>query len=1369
MAFRSSMAAQPNLASSSTSGPLFASGGGSKLRQTQVATKPVPVLDLPALQAASRVLHEQLVKDSQIIPDLGDMISGSPSSSSYTVFPDDYRAPFQKRRHIGIPESLWQYYTSTDLATHMGLLPQIDRVWIAIDHNLFLWDYVDGQELSSFVDQPDVIAHVALVKPKSGVFIDEITSLLVICTPVTVLLIGVSTTPVPGPNNQTRKEIKLYATDMSIACDVEMTSVIGTEDGRIFMAGSQDGNLYELHYQEKEGWFGKRVQLINHSVGGMQSLLPRIGASNADDRIMALVPDPARDCFYSLTAKNTISVWKTNGEKHVQHLQTLSNLYKAAQDKVPGSPALTPQTFHIAALHVIDPSESRAGVQLVAITANGVRLYFSPGSTYGWSASAASGFRSLSLAHVRLAPPNLIHPDEQSNPYREGAGTYGIGQGQQQPTSRPYIITTLEDTCYDLGITIAVQRGDVADTDYLLCIAPDLTQIGSLGQVRGPQVQQPQPQYVSHGYGTTAAVASRVPLTERATLIPMSGLTWALAPVPRSKYSVATTTPANTPAPLFANELATQFSEPARQYIFLTNGGLHWIAKRRAVDALKDAIEEFQVEGNAQPLIDLRDSYGRDQTCAMLLAIASGNTFLDPMEQSPVGSMSRVSSELSGVARQAFYDFGERPTWSERVTYGTSEGSGTATFSGRREGLALYFARLVRPFWKVKLTKPGAHGLQELGVPDDILVIAQKNLFALKELLDTNPYLFHSAPGDHTGARSATGSEQEAWKAEQSSVSQLLNLLGRTIEAISFILLLSDHRLGELISQCDGEVQKVVSVLTFEDLITVDKGVTASRALVNVIINQQIGQQISVDTISEVLQQRCGSFCSTDDVMLYKARENIRRAVETRNPTERQTWLGESLRLFMKGARNLEFEKLREICGDYQQLNYAKGAVELPLHCAQASDTELLGQEYWIAGCPASDPRSQHWERRKRCYELVLDSLSVFEERCVASKQSSSLSDDPETVRGHAYELAFASEDEMFHSTLYDWLIERSMADELLEMRPAYLEAHLRREPVTVEKFQLLWKFYVKDGQPLRAAEVLAILAESTEFNLALDTRLEYLTLAVGNAKSHPVSVGGRHETAIAFLTDLEEKLEVAQVQLELFNTLVPRQHEPDVVDRFKALSLRLYNITELYQLWAEPLDLPLMKLLILHVSQHRDESLVRPIWNRIFEEGMSSILSIEGVEPKVAADRILAKVIPLGQRYYPSDSAFPLQHITSLLVRFSLTHKGDIPYGWAPRILVQCGVPYPEVWDILHEMYESQVPPFNEQANVQAISSDIAVLLTDWIEEAKRPQSAASRGEFPVFRIDQAVEQYLAELEPGRTETKAAYEAIKRQLRRHW
>ena len=110
------------------------------------------------------------------------------------------------------------------------------------------------------------------------------------------------------------------------------------------------------------------------------------------------------------------------------------------------------------------------------------------------------------------------------------------------------------------------------------------------------------------------------------------------------------------------------------------------------------------------------------------------------------------------------------------------------------------------------------------------------------------------------------------------------------------------------------------------------------------------------------------------------------------------------------------------------------GAVELPLYCAQVFDTDLQGQEYWIAGSPPNDARAQFWERRKHCYELVLDSLSVFEERCVPGKQGSTQVDDPETVRGHAYELTFASEDEMFHSTLYDWLIGRGMADELLEV-----------------------------------------------------------------------------------------------------------------------------------------------------------------------------------------------------------------------------------------------------------------------------------------------------------------------------------------------
>lgn len=83
-------------------------------------------------------------------------------------------------------------------------------------------------------------------------------------------------------------------------------------------------------------------------------------------------------------------------------------------------------------------------------------------------------------------------------------------------------------------------------------------------------------------------------------------------------------------------------------------------------------------------------------------------------------------------------------------------------------------------------------------------------------------------------------------------------------------------------------------------------------------------------------------------------------------------------------------------------------------------------------------------------------------------------------------------------------------------------------------------------------------------FELNLDARLEYLTLAVANAKSHPISTGGRHETAIAFLTELEEKLDVAQVQLEIYNTLSPHiNDDKDVGDRIQTLSKQLFKMQD--------------------------------------------------------------------------------------------------------------------------------------------------------------------------------------------------------------
>jgi nuclear pore complex protein Nup155 len=97
---------------------------------------------------------------------------------------------------------------------------------------------------------------------------------------------------------------------------------------------------------------------------------------------------------------------------------------------------------------------------------------------------------------------------------------------------------------------------------------------------------------------------NRPPLTEYATLLAIPGRTWAMAPVPLTGNASGSS---GSPVPAITNELATQFSANPRQFMILTNVGLTFLIKRRALDYLKAVIEELQSEGNVQPIIEFRD------------------------------------------------------------------------------------------------------------------------------------------------------------------------------------------------------------------------------------------------------------------------------------------------------------------------------------------------------------------------------------------------------------------------------------------------------------------------------------------------------------------------------------------------------------------------------------------------------------------------------------------------------------------------------------------------------------------------------------------------------------------------------------------
>ena len=80
---------------------------------------------------------------------------------------------------------------------------------------------------------------------------------------------------------------------------------------------------------------------------------------------------------------------------------------------------------------------------------------------------------------------------------------------------------------------------------------------------------------------------------------------------------------------------------------------------------------------------------------------------------------------------------------------------------------------------------------------------------------------------------------------------------------------------------------------------------------------------------------------------------------------------------------------------------------------------------------------------------------------------------------------------------------------------------------------------------------------------LSLEQRIQFLSLAISNAKSTSGDGLRRHETDGEFLKDTEDKLDVATIQLEVYARLVPMVPNPDENPKVQELASQLLTLQE--------------------------------------------------------------------------------------------------------------------------------------------------------------------------------------------------------------
>ena len=97
-------------------------------------------------------------------------------------------------RKVPLPAELVEHFGNMQCNCIIGLFPEVERAWLTIDSDIYVWRFADGRDLAYYDGLADTILSVGLVQPKKDIFRQHIKHLLCLTTPVEIVLLGVTFT-----------------------------------------------------------------------------------------------------------------------------------------------------------------------------------------------------------------------------------------------------------------------------------------------------------------------------------------------------------------------------------------------------------------------------------------------------------------------------------------------------------------------------------------------------------------------------------------------------------------------------------------------------------------------------------------------------------------------------------------------------------------------------------------------------------------------------------------------------------------------------------------------------------------------------------------------------------------------------------------------------------------------------------------------------------------------------------------------------------------------------------------------------------------------------------------------------------------------
>ncbi|XP_048876664.1 nuclear pore complex protein Nup155 [Brienomyrus brachyistius] len=1347
-----------------------------------------------ALDNAGRLIDRHLQED-RCFPDLSELLSvpahNMPSLSGVSDMDYPLQGPglisvpslpeLSAVRRVPLPPELVEQFGHMQCNCMMGVFPEISRAWLTVDNDIFMWNYEDGGDVAYFDGLSETILSVGLVKPKEGIFQPHIHFLLVLATPVDVVILGLSFPRAQGGlNDSVVGGMQLLPDPLySIPTDnTYLLAVASTDLGRIFLAG-KDGCLYEIAYQAEAGWFSQRCRKINHSKSSLSFLVPSLlqFSFSEDDPVVQIAVDNSRNILYTRSEKGVLQMYDLGADG-----QGMSRVAAMSQSSIVAAAGNIARTIDrsvfkpIVQIAVIDRSES-LDCQLLAITHAGVRLYFST-SPFALPNARHTPARPslLVLIHVRLPPG------------------FSASSTLQKPAK-------IHKALYTKGVLL-MAASETEDSDILWCMNHDsfpfkkpLMEAQMTTNVDGhtwalSTIEEGRADRIS-----TPVNKDLVPLTDSPVVVQQHNVPPKMFVLLSAKGShiFHKLRPVDQLRHLLVSSGGGEGEEIDR---FFKLHREEQACATALILACSSSACDREVSAWATRAFF---RYGGEAQMRFASALAAPSN-LGPLFGSPVpGSPVSVGSPLPNPSFLATPAPGLVPASMSTPLIPASPGAPPLTggsagpevvFSGKHNGICLYFSRILGSIWDGSLAveKPVSRGGQILSVMESSvssqhLETVLFELCGLKDFLDRNSQFSPASLGVASFSTSAnlqqrllgfmrpdggSSSQQvqqelqrkyhtEAQAYEKASLQGIQQLVHRSCQTLALWKLLCEHQFSLILAELSKEFQEQVKNSSFKDVVI--RGGELTGALITALINVYIKDSASVDTISLHLRDICPLLYSCDDSVCSKANELLQGSRQLQSKVERERALRESLHLYQQISHHTD---LQLVCAQYRSVRFYEGVLQLCLTAADKKDPQGLGLHFYRNGEPEGDSAGQlAFQERLSSYKCVTDTMQELVAHSTVAPQSPSVPKQPgppvmtsdpnmlsnEDAAAHfeqVLQLAQRSQDELFHIALYNWLIQADLTEKLLEVNSPYLEEHLMRmikqDQNKVHSMDLLWRYYEKNRSFSKAAHVLARLADMHSTEISLKQRLEYISRAILSAKSFSgtSSQGADGE----FLNELEEKMEVVRIQVQIQETL-SRQYSqhPSVQAAMSQLDSELMDITKLYGEFADHFRLSESKLAIIHCAGHSDPILVHSLWQEILEKELSDSVTMN------AGDRMRAlslKLVSLGRIYAGTPRYFPLEFLVKFLEQEVCRLHWDV--GFTTSTMLEMGVQLPRLLEVYDQLFKTRDPYWQRMKKPLHLLECIHVLLSGYVEDPSRVP-AYDRRRFTNVCLDNIC-GYLVELQ---------------------